>query len=141
MAHRHRTYAGTERLSPDCPKLTAVPDHSADFYPPPEVHGADDKPRIWSIAHTAVSLDPGLLPEYPPCMLSSTDSSSPGFPSSMELTRTERQQESPVATLREWMDGVFHGPPFQQPRPAGAWKDSDQTPGQPLELAGLASSL
>lgn len=65
----------------------------------------------------------------------------------MALTKAERQQESPVATLREWVDGVFHGPPFQQPKPAEVWKglndgviDSRQ-PGQSFELVRSVSSL
>lgn len=80
-------------------------------------------------------------------MMSSTGSSSPGYPSNMALTKAERQQESPVATLREWVDGVFHGPPFQQPKPAEVWKglndgviDSRQ-PGQSFELVRSVSSL
>ncbi|KAM4724931.1 iroquois-class homeodomain protein IRX-4b isoform 2-T2 [Anableps anableps] len=106
-----------QRLSADCPKLTPVNHQSSSFYMNP-----DTKPKIWSIAHTAVPPEAGSPPEYPPCMLSSTRSSSPVYPTNMALTSVDRQQESPVATLREWVDGVFHGPPFQQPKPAETWK-------------------
>uniref|UniRef100_A0A673A760 Homeobox domain-containing protein n=1 Tax=Sphaeramia orbicularis TaxID=375764 RepID=A0A673A760_9TELE len=136
-----------ERLSPDCSKLTAI-QHQNTFYPSPDLRSTDGKPKIWSIAQTAVSLGANLQPEYPPCMLSSSGSSSPpGYPSNMAVSKSDRQQESPVASLREWVDGVFHGPPFQQqPKPAGLWKDLnepmiDRTPGQPFELVRSASSL
>ncbi|KAF7662878.1 hypothetical protein LDENG_00224100 [Lucifuga dentata] len=135
-----------ERLSPDCPKLTPVQHHSNAFYPNPNFRSIDAKPKIWSIAHTAVSLDPCLQPEYPPCMLSSTKSSPPGYPSNVGLT-TDRQQESSVATLREWVDGVFHDAPFQQPKPAVAWKGLNdamidtRTTGQSFDHIRSTSSL
>uniref|UniRef100_G3P2S4 Iroquois homeobox 4b n=1 Tax=Gasterosteus aculeatus aculeatus TaxID=481459 RepID=G3P2S4_GASAC len=112
-----------ERLSPDCPKLTPVKQQNHSFYPNPDPRSTDAKPKIWSIAHTAASLDGSLQPEYPPCMLSSSGSPSHGYPSNMALTKADREQESPVATLREWVDGVFHGPPFQQlkPEPKVRW--------------------
>ncbi|GAA6231818.1 iroquois-class homeodomain protein irx-4-like [Lates japonicus] len=136
-----------ERLSPDCPKLTSVQHQTNSFYPNPDLRSTDSKPKIWSIAHTAVSLDATLQPEYPPCMLSLTGSSSPAYPSSMGLTKADRQQESPVATLREWVDGVFHGSPFQQPKPDEVWKSLNdavidtRTPGQSFELVRSTSSL
>nr|XP_040045334.1 iroquois-class homeodomain protein IRX-4b [Gasterosteus aculeatus aculeatus] len=133
-----------ERLSPDCPKLTPVKQQNHSFYPNPDPRSTDAKPKIWSIAHTAASLDGSLQPEYPPCMLSSSGSPSHGYPSNMALTKADREQESPVATLREWVDGVFHGPPFQQLKPVEAWKgltDDSRTPGQSYELVRPASSL
>ncbi|XP_037120704.1 iroquois-class homeodomain protein IRX-4b [Syngnathus acus] len=139
LPHAHLAYnPEPDRSSPDFPK-----DQNA-FFPMPDVHGTDNKPKIWSIAHTAVSLDPGLEPEYPPCMLSSS-SSSPGFPSNMALPKADRTQESPVDTLREWVDGVFHGAPFHQSKASTAWKGfndttvSDRTQGQTFEL--IRSSL
>ncbi|KAM3858633.1 iroquois-class homeodomain protein IRX-4b [Diretmus argenteus] len=112
-----------ERLSPDCPKTTPDQHKNTAFYPGPDARSTETKPKIWSIAHT-VSLDPSLQPEYPPCMLSSTGSSSPGYPSNVGLPTADRQQDSPVATLREWVDGVFHDPPFQlaMAKPAAAWR-------------------
>uniref|UniRef100_M4AGQ6 Iroquois homeobox 4b n=1 Tax=Xiphophorus maculatus TaxID=8083 RepID=M4AGQ6_XIPMA len=102
-----------QRLSADCPKLTPVNHQSSSFYMNPNLRSPDTKPKIWSIAHTAVPPEAGSPPEYPPCMLSSTRSSSPVYSTNMTLTSVDRQQESPVATLREWVDGAFHGPPFQ----------------------------
>uniref|UniRef100_A0A087XFW7 Iroquois homeobox 4b n=1 Tax=Poecilia formosa TaxID=48698 RepID=A0A087XFW7_POEFO len=102
-----------QRLSADCPKLTPVNHQISSFYMNPNLRSPDTKPKIWSIAHTAVPPEAGSPPEYPPCMLSSTRSSSPVYSTNMALTSVDRQQESPVATLREWVDGVFHGPPFQ----------------------------
>ncbi|XP_005937337.1 iroquois-class homeodomain protein IRX-4b [Haplochromis burtoni] len=148
LAHNPDTLHRKERLSPDCPKLTPVQHQSSSFYLNADLRSTDAKPKIWSIAHTAVSLDASLQSEYPPCMLSSTGtSSSPGYPTNMALTKTERQQESPVATLREWVDGVFHGPPFQQPKPAEVWKGLNEatiesrTPGQSFEIGRSASAL
>lgn len=138
---------GEERLSPDCPKLTAAQHPNGSFYPTSDLPSPDSKPKIWSIAHTAVSLNAGLQEEYPSCMLSSTGSSSPVYPPSMALTKVDGQQESPVATLREWVDGVFHGPPFTQHRPVELWKGlndamiADRTSGQSFELVRSTSSL
>lgn len=149
LSHGHLTdpLHGKGRLSPDCPKLTPVQQQNSTFYPNPDLRNTDTKPKIWSIAHTAVSLNASLQAEYPPCMLSLTGSSSPGYPSNMALTKADRQQESPVATLREWVDGVFHGPPFQQPKPAEVWKGlndaviDSRTSGPSFELVRSTSSL
>lgn len=116
---------GKERLSPDRPKQTLSQHQNNSYYVQPDLRNT--KPKIWSIAQTAVSLETSLQSEYPACMLSSR-SSSPGYPTNMALTKRERQQESPVTTLRDWVDGVFHGPPFQQPKPAETWKGLDQVP-------------
>ncbi|MEQ2175331.1 hypothetical protein GOODEAATRI_016931 [Goodea atripinnis] len=129
-----------QRLSADCSKLTPVNHQNSSFYMNQDLRSPDTKPKIWSIAHTAVPPEAGSQPEYPPCMLSSTRSSSPVYPTNMALTSVDRQQESPVATLREWVDGVFHGPPFQQSKPAEVWKDLNEamidsgTSAQPFEL-------
>ncbi|XP_022067645.1 iroquois-class homeodomain protein IRX-4b [Acanthochromis polyacanthus] len=152
LPHGHLTHSsdplhGKDRLSPDCPKLTPVHHQNSSFYLNPDLRNTDTKPKIWSIAHTAVSLEASLQPEYPPCMLSSAGSSSPGYATNMALTKADRQQESPVATLREWVDGVFHDPPFQQPKPAEAWKGLNEavmdsrTPGQSFEIVRPTSSL
>ncbi|XP_075271407.1 iroquois-class homeodomain protein IRX-4 [Opisthocomus hoazin] len=69
------------------------------------------KPRIWSLAHTATSLSQA---EYPSCMLKR-----PGGPPAAAaappapLGLTDRQQDSPVTSLRNWVDGVFHDPLFR----------------------------
>lgn len=134
-------------LSPECPKLKPVHQQNSPFYPNPGLQSAEAKPKIWSIAHTAASLDGALQAEYPPCMLSSTGSSSPAYASNMALTKGDGQQESPVSTLREWMDGVFHGPPLQHHKPAEVWKDfasagmDSRTPGQPFEPMRSTASL
>lgn len=133
--------------SPECPKLTTVHQQNSPFYPNPGLQSAEAKPKIWSIAHTAASLDGALQEEYPPCMLSSTGSSSPAYASNMALTKGDGQQESPVSTLREWMDGVFHGPPLQHHKPTDVWKDfasagmDSRRPGQPFELMRSTASL
>ncbi|XP_041867467.1 iroquois-class homeodomain protein IRX-4b [Melanotaenia boesemani] len=147
LLHHSDLLQAKERLSPDCPKLTPVQHQNNSFYTAPDLRSRDTKPKIWSIANTAVSLEGSLQPDYPACMLSSSSSSSPGYPASMALTKADRQQESPVATLREWVDGVFHGPPFQQPKPAEVWKGlndammDSRTPAQSFELVQSPSSL
>lgn len=136
-----------DRLSPECPKLTPAHQQNSPFYPNPVLQRAEAKPKIWSIAHTAVSLEGTLQAQYPACMLSSTGSSSPAYASSMSVTKGDGQQESPVSTLREWMDGVFHGPPLQHHKPAEVWKGfssavmDSRTPGQPFELVRSTASL
>lgn len=147
LTHNSEPLHGKDRLSPDCPKLTSVQHQNNAFCPNADPRSTHIKPKIWSIAQTAVSLNVSLQPEYPSCMLSSAGSSSPVYPSNMGLTKAHRQQESPVATLREWVDGVFHGPPIQQPRPAEAWKGlnddviDSRTTGQSFEIVRSTSSL
>ncbi|XP_056142800.1 iroquois-class homeodomain protein IRX-4a [Lampris incognitus] len=63
----------------------------------------DGKPRIWSLAQTATSLN---QTEYPSCMLRCQPPSSPANTSPNGMDR----QDSPVTTLRNWVDGVFHDP-------------------------------
>uniref|UniRef100_A0A3B3DHN0 Iroquois homeobox 4b n=1 Tax=Oryzias melastigma TaxID=30732 RepID=A0A3B3DHN0_ORYME len=114
-------------------ELSAVEPRSSSFYVNEELKNSTTKPKIWSIAHTARSVESSAQPEYSSCMLLSSGSSSPGFPTNMALSKAERQQESAVATLREWVDGVFHGPPFQQLKAADRWKS--RTAAQTFQLS------
>ncbi|XP_048405272.1 iroquois-class homeodomain protein IRX-4b isoform X2 [Stegostoma tigrinum] len=68
----------------------------------------DNKPRIWSLAQTATSLS---QTEYPSCMLKRHQQALSSTPplASMPASVLDRQ-DSPVATLRNWVDGVFHDP-------------------------------
>ncbi|XP_030045927.1 iroquois-class homeodomain protein IRX-4 [Microcaecilia unicolor] len=71
----------------------------------------DTKPRIWSLAQTATSLN---QPEYPSCMLKRpgiSSSSSSAVPTPVSVI--DRRQDSPVTSLRNWVDGVFHDPLFR----------------------------
>ncbi|MEE6465493.1 hypothetical protein FKM82_006569 [Ascaphus truei] len=77
----------------------------------------DSKPRIWSLAHTATSLN---QTEYPSCMLKQQGVSSPSSSSSSSSSAVstpvcviDRRQDSPVTSLRNWVDGVFHDPLFR----------------------------
>lgn len=106
-----------DRNPSDCPKLMVAEQQRSTFYPP---RGSPvDLPasteatlKIWSIARKAASLQP----EYPPCMLAYP--SSPGYPASVGLTTTattpSTRHDSPVATLRDWVDGVLHNGLFKQ---------------------------
>ncbi|XP_018535829.1 iroquois-class homeodomain protein IRX-4a [Lates calcarifer] len=79
----------------------------------------DGKPRIWSLAQTATSLN---QTEYPSCMLRcQPQQPQPPPPSSLTpspaatspVTGLDNRQDSPVTTLRNWVDGVFHDPLFR----------------------------
>uniref|UniRef100_A0A3Q3BQA4 Iroquois homeobox 4 n=1 Tax=Haplochromis burtoni TaxID=8153 RepID=A0A3Q3BQA4_HAPBU len=72
----------------------------------------DGKPRIWSLAQTATSLN---QTEYPSCMLRCQpppSSLTPSPAATSPVTGLDRQ-DSPVTTLRNWVDGVFHDPLFR----------------------------
>ncbi|KAA0710644.1 Iroquois-class homeodomain protein irx-4-A [Triplophysa tibetana] len=62
----------------------------------------ETKPKIWSLAQTATSLNQA---GYSSCMHKSS--------TNCDSDLTKRKQESPVATLRNWVDGVFHDPIFR----------------------------
>ncbi|NWS70085.1 IRX4 protein, partial [Crotophaga sulcirostris] len=64
------------------------------------------KPRIWSLAHTATSLNQA---EYPSCMLKRQGGPAAAAPAGV----IDRHQDSPVTNLRNWVDGVFHDPLFR----------------------------
>lgn len=73
----------------------------------------DGKPRIWSLAQTATSLN---QTEYPSCMLrcqAPPSSLSPSPAATSPVIGLDNRQDSPVTTLRNWVDGVFHDPLFR----------------------------
>ncbi|XP_034029467.1 iroquois-class homeodomain protein IRX-4a [Thalassophryne amazonica] len=75
----------------------------------------DGKPRIWSLAQTATSLN---QTEYPSCMLRCQQppppsSLTPSPAATSPVTGLDTRQDSPVTTLRNWVDGVFHDPLFR----------------------------
>ncbi|XP_028837098.1 iroquois-class homeodomain protein IRX-4a [Denticeps clupeoides] len=70
----------------------------AHFHPDQPI--LDSKPRIWSLAQTATSLNQA---EYPSCMLRCPAATDP----------SPARQDSPVTSLRNWVDGVFHDPLFR----------------------------
>uniref|UniRef100_A0A8B9BH87 Iroquois homeobox 4 n=1 Tax=Anser brachyrhynchus TaxID=132585 RepID=A0A8B9BH87_9AVES len=67
------------------------------------------KPRIWSLAQTATSLNQA---EYPSCMLKRQGGSAAAAVST-PVNVIDRHQDSPVTNLRNWVDGVFHDPLFR----------------------------
>ncbi|NXQ44449.1 IRX4 protein, partial [Catharus fuscescens] len=67
------------------------------------------KPRIWSLAHTATSLNQA---EYPSCMLKRPGGSAAAA-APAPVSVIDRHQDSPVTNLRNWVDGVFHDPLFR----------------------------
>ncbi|XP_036395636.1 iroquois-class homeodomain protein IRX-4a [Megalops cyprinoides] len=68
------------------------------------------KPRIWSLAQTATSLN---QTEYPSCMLRCQPTVASSLTASSTVNVIDRQKDSPVTTLRNWVDGVFHDPLFR----------------------------
>lgn len=66
----------------------------------------ETKPKIWSLAQTATSFN---QVSYSSCMHKSQET----LCSTNCDSDTNRKQESPVATLRNWVDGVFHDPIFR----------------------------
>ncbi|KAG9355733.1 hypothetical protein JZ751_000571, partial [Albula glossodonta] len=94
--------------SDDCEHNVAKARSAKTFYQQDHQMSAN-KPKIWSLAQTATSLN---QTEYPSCMHRGqlTAPSPPAFSSPVVI---DRQQDSPVATLRNWVDGVFHDPLFR----------------------------
>ncbi|CAL8297044.1 unnamed protein product [Lota lota] len=120
------TMRGKDSIPSDCQKLTAAQHQSSTFYPLVDLPASSEATlKVWSIAHQAASLQP----EYSPCMLAYP--SSPGYPASAELTTTaatpSRRHDSPVVTLRDWVDGIFHDGLFQQRAPNQALAESEVT--------------
>uniref|UniRef100_A0A8D3CF97 Iroquois homeobox 4a n=1 Tax=Scophthalmus maximus TaxID=52904 RepID=A0A8D3CF97_SCOMX len=98
---------GEQDLGKSCLKATSP----EDFQHQHQQQGhqiLDGKPRIWSLAQTATSLN---QTEYPSCMLRCQPPPPPSSSSSSPSPRPP--QDSPVTTLRNWVDGVFHDPLFR----------------------------
>ncbi|XP_062985804.1 iroquois-class homeodomain protein IRX-4 isoform X2 [Elgaria multicarinata webbii] len=106
---------------------------------------ANSKPRIWSLAHTATSLNQA---EYPSCMLKRQQ----GAPSAASAVAApavsvieRHQKDSPVTNLRNWVDGVFHDPLFRHSTLNQALSNTTvswaTTKGSILETGALGRSL
>ncbi|XP_026145973.1 iroquois-class homeodomain protein irx-4-B-like [Carassius auratus] len=87
--------------------LTSEDNQTAKFYLQQGQKTTEPKPKIWSLAQTATSLNQA---DYSSCMLKGTSCSSSNCDSDSDITK--RKQVSPVATLTNWVDGVFHDPLF-----------------------------
>ncbi|XP_057566356.1 iroquois-class homeodomain protein IRX-4 isoform X4 [Hippopotamus amphibius kiboko] len=91
--------------------------------------GLEAKPRIWSLAHTATALS---QTEFPSCMLKRQGPAGPAAPASAPAASSspvapapagalDRHQDSPVTSLRNWVDGVFHDPILRHSTLNQAW--------------------
>uniref|UniRef100_A0A8C2BTY9 Iroquois homeobox 4b n=1 Tax=Cyprinus carpio TaxID=7962 RepID=A0A8C2BTY9_CYPCA len=89
-------------------RRTSEHNQTVKFYLQQGQKTTETKPKIWSLAQTATSLNQA---DYSSCMLKGTSCSSSNCDSDSDITK--RKQESPVATLRNWVDGVFHDPLFR----------------------------
>ncbi|XP_048057187.1 iroquois-class homeodomain protein IRX-4b [Megalobrama amblycephala] len=96
---------GVHEFSEDHLRSTAEDNQTAKFYLQQGQKTIETKPKIWSLAQTATSLNQA---DYSSCMHKGTSCSSSNCDSDLK-----RKQESPVATLRNWVDGVFHDPLFR----------------------------
>ncbi|KAG8512391.1 Iroquois-class homeodomain protein IRX-4 [Galemys pyrenaicus] len=110
------------------------------------------KPRIWSLAHTATAAAATALSqtEFPSCMLRRQGPSTPvaasssvPAPSSPPAAPTsasalDRHQDSPVTSLRNWVDGVFHDPILRHSTLNQAWATAK---GSLLDPGPLGRSL
>lgn len=91
------------------------------------------KPRIWSLAHTATAAAATALSqtEFSSCMLKRQGPAAPGGASSAPPATSpavptssgalDRHQDSPVTSLRNWVDGVFHDPILRHSTLNQAW--------------------
>ncbi|XP_037655386.1 iroquois-class homeodomain protein IRX-4 [Choloepus didactylus] len=96
------------------------------FAPRRATAGLDAKPRIWSLAHTAtVAAATTALShtEFPSCMLKRQGLAAPAAISSAPAAAgaLDRDQDSPVTSLRNWVDGVFHDPILRHSTLNQAW--------------------
>ncbi|XP_031991560.1 iroquois-class homeodomain protein IRX-4 isoform X2 [Hylobates moloch] len=103
------------------------------FVPAGASAGLEAKPRIWSLAHTATAAAATALSqtEFPSCMLKRQGPAAPAAVSSAPATSPsvalphsgalDRHQDSPVTSLRNWVDGVFHDPILRHSTLNQAW--------------------
>uniref|UniRef100_A0A8C5EDM6 Iroquois-class homeodomain protein irx-4-like n=1 Tax=Gouania willdenowi TaxID=441366 RepID=A0A8C5EDM6_GOUWI len=117
----HMTLSTTTDLSKSCLKSNPedfeadIRHHAKVCYNPQQQQQQqilDGKPRIWSLAQTATSLN---QTEYPSCMLrcQPPPSLTPSPAATSPVPGPDNRQDSPVTTLRNWVDGVFHDPLFR----------------------------
>ncbi|XP_016808405.3 iroquois-class homeodomain protein IRX-4 isoform X1 [Pan troglodytes] len=106
------------------------------FVPAGASAGLEAKPRIWSLAHTATAAAAAATSslsqtEFPSCMLKRQGPAAPAAVSSAPATSPsvalphsgalDRHQDSPVTSLRNWVDGVFHDPILRHSTLNQAW--------------------
>ncbi|XP_045421741.1 iroquois-class homeodomain protein IRX-4 [Lemur catta] len=104
------------------------------FVPAGATAGLEAKPRIWSLAHTATAAAATTAlsqTEFPSCMLKRQVPTAPAAASSARATSSpaapprsgalDRHQDSPVTSLRNWVDGVFHDPILRHSTLNQAW--------------------
>ncbi|XP_006872436.1 PREDICTED: iroquois-class homeodomain protein IRX-4 [Chrysochloris asiatica] len=122
------------------------------FVPPGVTAGLEAKPRIWSLAHTATAAATTVLSqtEFPSCMLKRQGPTAPATSSSVPSTSSpaapapappgalDRHQDSPVTSLRNWVDGVFHDPILRHSTLNQAWATAK---GALLDSGPLGRSL
>ncbi|XP_062942182.1 iroquois-class homeodomain protein IRX-4 [Cynocephalus volans] len=109
------------------------------FVPAGATVGLEAKPRIWSLAHTATATGATALSqtEFPSCMLKRQGPVAPATASSVPATSSpgvpapsgalDRHQDSPVTSLRNWVDGVFHDPILRHSTLNQAWATAKGT--------------
>uniref|UniRef100_A0A3B1JM50 Iroquois homeobox 4b n=1 Tax=Astyanax mexicanus TaxID=7994 RepID=A0A3B1JM50_ASTMX len=114
---------------------------SKTFYPHQEAQTPETKPKIWSLAQTATSLNDA---DYPSCMHKGQSMRSSSAECHLDSDLAESQQDSPVSSLRNWIDGVFHDPLYPQSNlnqtfsgASGLWTGSPSCPASENTFHGL----
>ncbi|KAL2080077.1 hypothetical protein ACEWY4_023870 [Coilia grayii] len=105
------SFGGNEGFHKDCARSLAPDNETAKLFYPQDEARSGPKPKIWSLAQTAISLN---QTEYSSCMHRCQLTNPPSPAVAPVLGVADRPQDSPVATLRNWVDGVFHDPLFRQ---------------------------
>ncbi|XP_008049367.1 iroquois-class homeodomain protein IRX-4 [Carlito syrichta] len=119
------------------------------FAPAGATAGLEAKPRIWSLAHTATAAATALSQtEFPSCMLKRQGPAASAAAVSAPPTASpvapappgplDRHQDSPVTSLRNWVDGVFHDPILRHSTLNQAWATAK---GALLDAGPLGRSL
>uniref|UniRef100_A0A8D2B6B3 Iroquois homeobox 4 n=1 Tax=Sciurus vulgaris TaxID=55149 RepID=A0A8D2B6B3_SCIVU len=128
-----RSTVAREEQQPDTEGDPQACEAKLGFAPAGTPVGLEAKPRIWSLAHTATAAAATALSqtEFPSCMLKrqgpaahAASSSTPTSSSSMVPAppgALDRHQDSPVTSLRNWVDGVFHDPILRHSTLNQAW--------------------
>ncbi|XP_031441917.1 iroquois-class homeodomain protein IRX-4b [Clupea harengus] len=110
-ASRPESFDGNEGFHKDCARSLTQDSETTKLFYQQDQPRSGPKPKIWSLAQTAISLN---QTEYPSCMHRCQPTNPPSPAGPQVLGVADRPQDSPVATLRNWVDGVFHDPLFRQ---------------------------
>ncbi|XP_036421535.1 iroquois-class homeodomain protein IRX-4b [Colossoma macropomum] len=138
----HISLPETPGFDKACLGSTADGSHPAKaFYLRQEGQTPETKPKIWSLAQTATSLNNA---DYPSCMHKGLGVRSSSAECHLDSDLAESQQDSAVSSLRNWIDGVFQDPLYSQSNlnqtfssSSGLWVGSSSCPTSENTVHGL----